>query len=272
MGASRQRRWVAGGHAPAGSLAEIGPQVDDEAPPAGEHRVEALKRRLLRLALDVHDGPMQNLTAVGFSLHGLRRRIQELVPPADAAEIDLRMTDITTELVEIEQELRALINALEDGAVETLPLVSAIEAEIQEFRRRSRTKAELVVDGNPQARTDSQRIALQRIARAALANVARHADAHRVTIRLRGTAESLALEIEDDGRGFDVQTPTGVGRLGLAGMQERAELLGGSFGVTSRPGGPTVVSVLLRSWGPLPEPEPTARSTRGPAVRLRSAH
>ena len=160
--------------------------------------------------------------------------------------------EITTELAQVEQELRALINALEDGAVKTIPLVEAIETEMQEFTRQSLAKIELILEGESQVRTNSQLIALRSITRAALANVARHADAYNVTIRLNGTPESIRLEIEDDGRGFAADKPTRPGRLGLAGMRERAELLGGEFRVSSRAGGPTIVSVVLHSWGPAP--------------------
>jgi signal transduction histidine kinase len=217
-----------------------------------ENRAEKLKRRLLRLALDVHDGPMQNLTAVGHSLNELRRRIEALVPPEHQTNINAGVEQITTELVQVEQELRALINALEEGANKTVPLLDAIETEIHDFKRHSHAEVELTFDGTAQARTDSQRIALQAIARAALANIARHADAYNVKIRLHGKPSSIMLEIEDDGRGFDSEAPIRPGRLGLAGMKERAELLGGELNVSSRPGGPTIVSAVLQSWTPPP--------------------
>jgi two-component system sensor histidine kinase UhpB len=229
---------------------EIAP--DDFTASPEEQRAESLKRRLLRLALDVHDGPMQNLAAVGKNLDGLRARIQALVPPEHQTKIDAGVREITSELVQVEQELRALITALEDGAVKTIPLLDAIEAEIREFKRYSFARVELHFDGDAQARTDSQRIALQGIARAALANAARHADANNVTIRLNGTPDTITLEIEDDGRGFDASKPPKPGRLGVAGMRERAELLGGHFSIVSRPGGPTIVSVTLQGWRPPP--------------------
>ncbi len=164
-------------------------ETDDSVSPE-ENRAEKLKRRLLRLALDVHDGPMQNLTVIGHSLHELRLRIQAIVPPEHHTKINAGVEQITGELVQVEQELRALINALEDGASTTVPLLDAIETEIHDFKRHSLAHVELIFDGNAQARTDSQRIALQAIARSALANIARHADAYNVTIRLYGTSDS----------------------------------------------------------------------------------
>lgn len=211
--------------------------------------VEAVKRRLLRLALDVHDGPMQNLTVVGFGLGDLRRRMQAVVPPEHHETIDRGLDQISAELGRVESDLRALISALEDGAIETVPLLEAVELEIGEFERRSSTAVELVLAGHPRAETDSQRIALQSVTRAALANVAKHSEATQVRIRLSGTPDTVSLEIEDNGRGFKVGAAN-PGRFGLAGMKDRVELLGGSFAVDSRPGGPTRITATLQTWRP----------------------
>jgi signal transduction histidine kinase len=213
-------------------------------------RVEALERRMLRLALDVHDGPMQSLTAVGHSLSGLQRRIEALGPVEDRSVLNTSVEQIMADLVQVEYELRALISALEDGGTESVPLLEAIQTEIRHFKRGSLAEVELFFDGSALAETDSQRIALQTIARAALANVTSHADADNVTIRLHGTADTITLEIVDDGRGFDGTMPAKRGRFGLAGMKRRAELLGGDLEISSRPGGPTAIRATLRRWRP----------------------
>ena len=212
--------------------------------------IDAVKRRLNRLALDVHDGPMQNLAVIGFSLGDLRRKMHALVPADQHDGIDAGVAQIGAELGRVESELRALIGALEHGAVTSVPVVDAIEMEIAEFSRRSAVLPELTVEGDVRTETDSQRIALQSITRAALANVAKHAAAKTVKVRLRGTAETITLEIEDDGRGFPADQPPKKGRFGLTGMRERAEMLGGSFDLQSGPGGPTRITVTLETWRP----------------------
>jgi two-component system NarL family sensor kinase len=206
-----------------------------------------LRRRLLRLALDVHDGPMQNLAVIGFSLGDLRRRMEAVVPAEHQLQLGAGMDTISEELVRVEDELRALIGALEHGVITSVPLVDAIETEIREFERRSLVKVEFAHGGNVQPETDSQRIALQSVTRAALANIAKHAAANTVTIKLYGDDDSIALEIEDDGRGFHVDKPK-RGRFGVTGMRERVELLGGDFRIESRPGGPTRITVRLEMW------------------------
>ena len=71
----------------------------------------------MRLALDVHDGPMQNLAVIGFSLGDLRRRVQSVVPEEHQDKIDPAMEQIGDELAASSSELRALIGALEHGGV-----------------------------------------------------------------------------------------------------------------------------------------------------------
>ncbi len=216
---------------------------------AGVGSVEALKRRLLRLALDVHDGPMQNLAVIGFSLGDMRRRMQALVPEEHHTKIDNGMEQISAELGRVESELRALISALEDDAIKTIHLIDAVETEVREFEQRCGLTVALQVDGQVHAETDSQRIALQSVTRAALANVAKHAQATRVEVRLSGNPDTLTLEIEDNGCGFSPGAAK-PGRFGLAGMRERVELLGGEFRLTSRPGGPTKIVARLQTWRP----------------------
>jgi signal transduction histidine kinase len=217
---------------------------------AGEGGVEAVKRRLTRLALDVHDGPMQNLAVIGFSLGDMRRRMQAIVPPEHHTKIDDGMEAISAELGRVESELRALITALEHGAIKSIPLLDALELEIGEFEKRTGTPVELMFDSEARTETDSQRIALQSVTRAALANIGKHAGASAVTIRVYGAADTVTLEIEDDGCGFRSDKPTRPGRFGLTGMRERVELLGGDFRVTSRPGGPTAIRASLKTWRP----------------------
>ncbi|MCP4247958.1 MAG: sensor histidine kinase, partial [bacterium] len=87
-------------------------------------------------------------------------------------------------------------------------------------------------------------VGLYRVAQAALANVVRHAQARHVRLRLVGTPDHVTLTVEDDGRGFD-PSQTAENRYGLAGMNERAKLLGGTFAVDSCPGEGTRIDVVV---------------------------
>ncbi|MFQ5793389.1 MAG: sensor histidine kinase, partial [Acidobacteriota bacterium] len=89
--------------------------------------------------------------------------------------------------------------------------------------------------------------AMFRIAQEAINNVAKHAEANNVKVRFEFTDHRVSLLVEDDGGGFDVEAVTstedGTARLGLAGMTERATLLGGKAAIESEPGRGTRVSV-----------------------------
>jgi signal transduction histidine kinase len=227
----------------------VTPAASPNAAPT-EGGAEAVRRRLQRLALDVHDGPMQNLAVIGFSLGDLRRKLHAAIPDGEHPGIDAGMAQIGAELGRVESELRGLIEALEHGSVTSVPLVDAIEVEIEEFRRRSAVVPELVIDGDVRTETDSQRIALQSVTRAALANVAQHSAAKAVSIRLHSAGDAITLEIEDDGRGFDPSRAQKKGHFGLPGMRDRVEMLGGTCTIESRHGGPTKITATLETWRP----------------------
>ena len=109
---------------------------------------------------------------------------------------------------------------------------------------------ELEIVDAVQPDTDSQRIALQRVLREALTNVQRHAEATSVRVELFDVEGGFCLRVRDDGKGCDPAYDDGRVRHGLSGMRERLELLGGSLDFDSRPGGPTVVTAVLRRWHP----------------------
>ena len=93
--------------------------------------------------------------------------------------------------------------------------------------------------------SDRVATAAYRIAQEALTNVARHSKASRVDVSLRAEGEILTLSVEDDGRGFDLrELPESVG-LGVVGMRERAELIGGTLEIRSRPGEGTRVHLKV---------------------------
>lgn len=215
--------------------------VGDLAPPleATQDEAETVRRRLVRLALDVHDGPMQNLTAAGFGLRELEKTLD-----GDAAE---KVRELLVELGHAETGLRRLLTTLESGrpAIETVEEI--VRAKVERFRARS--SAEVTVEGDLlfQPDTESQMIAVEALIRESLANVAKHSDAKHVHLRIDHSATGILLEIEDDGQGFDAGEVR-ENALGIAGMRERIRMLGGEFEILSKPGGPTVVTALLRRW------------------------
>ena len=209
---------------------------------------ETLRRRLRRLALDVHDGPMQNLVGVGYGLAQLRDDLAaKRITEADAADQIQLLTD---ELMGAEQGMRRLITSLESAGEASLDPIDAIaETELARFRSISTAEVELIVRGSTVPDTHSQEIAFRSVLREALTNVAKHANAKAVSVLLAADDEEIGLEVVDDGCGFD---PAGVvgDRIGLGSMRERLHLLGGMLELDSRPGGPTRLRATFRRWQP----------------------
>src|SRR6185312_7284637 len=132
------------------------------------------------------------------------------------------------------------------------PLEASLRQLVGTFERRSGATATLALEGDFDALSQSQRLALFHIVQEALSNVREHSRARSVRVAARTDGGRVDAEIVDDGIGFEVE-PTASGartrrRLGLAGMGERARLLGGSVTLESAPGGPTRVTVVLPAW------------------------
>jgi signal transduction histidine kinase len=206
------------------------------------------RRRLLRLSLDLHDGPMQDLMALGFSLERLRRDIEEL--PLDTQSLGLQVEGIRDQLSDIEVSLREMASAQADSA-RASSLADLVADEIARFRRLDDAEVHLDVDELLETETDSQRIVLHRVLREALTNVNKHAQASTVRVRLFESDEVVYLVVSDDGVGFDPGAANGAASgLGLAGMHDRLRLLGSTLEVESSPGGPTTVTAAVRRWRP----------------------
>ena len=198
------------------------------------------------MSLDLHDGPMQDLAAVGFALDRLRRDLERL--PGEPSGLLLQVDGVREQLAVIELSLRKVIDAT-GNHVPGSTLASLVDAEVARFRRLDRAEVHLDTDAEVEPATDSQLIALHRVLREALTNIHKHAHAGRVEIRLYEADDVIHLEVADDGVGFD-PSRSRDGGLGLNGMRERLSLLGSELRVESRTGGPTTIAAAVRRWRP----------------------
>jgi signal transduction histidine kinase len=208
-----------------------------------ERKLKALSDRLLvvqeeersRIARELHDDLGQSLTALKMDVIGLLEKTGQKSPVADRI---LRTLDATvTSIQRISSELRPSI-------LDDLGLVAAIESEAGLFEERTGIECELSMPQDARLEPHCA-TAIYRIVQEALTNVARHSNASRVEIRLRQRTEELLLEIRDDGRGMTDDELRDSHSLGLLGIRERADLVGGTVHFEGVAGRGTIVSVRI---------------------------
>jgi signal transduction histidine kinase len=190
-----------------------------------------------RLAQELHDSVTQSLYSLTLYAEAAARLL-EAGDPGKAAQHLRELGDTAREAL---QEMRLLIFELKPLELEKAGLGEAIRSRLDAVESRVGLKAELRVVGQAPI-GNPLKLELYHVAREALNNVLKHAGASRVSVVLTLGAGEAALEVQDDGRGFDPQSGRASGGLGLAGMEQRAARVGGKLAVDSRPGGGTKVS------------------------------
>jgi signal transduction histidine kinase len=215
---------------------------------------EASERHLMRLGFDLHDGPLQDLAALGMDVQLARTEIAKRVPVRTRRLVSGRLEDLQAQISSLESSLRELARSLEPMSILQRPLAEVLRREIAKFESRGVTSVTLEIGGELDGLTASQRITVYRIVQEGLSNVRDHSEATAVRVLVDGRQGQIEVLIEDNGKGFQVE-PTMIraaknGRLGLVGIGERVRLLGGQFDLRSRVGGPTKLSVTLVRWRP----------------------
>jgi signal transduction histidine kinase len=224
---------------------------------ANLERVQADRRELLartmrtaeeertRMAAELHDGPIQRLTALGYGLDEARIAIE-----LGDVRHGLDMLGGAHQVVAGEiAELRRLMTSLRPPVLDERGLVLALRDLLDSFQRHTGIATELMGASEVRLLPDIETV-LYRVVQEALNNVAKHAGASRVIVYLRVDEGQVETRISDDGIGFDAATTgelTSRGHYGLAGMRERVEMAGGSYRLISAPGYGTVVLARVPS-------------------------
>jgi NarL family two-component system sensor histidine kinase LiaS len=190
-----------------------------------------------RLARDLHDSAKQQALAASFEL-GTSLTLYE----RDPQEAKRHLVEADTLVDSVRRELTNLVDELRPHSTDGEDFSEVLKEHAIDWSHRSGIELNLNIEGNDRLSLPT-RETLFRIAQEALANIARHSSANRADVSLDYGKEAVTLCIEDDGRGFDVSHQHGG--LGLHSMRERAEALGGSFGVETGPGRGTRITVAL---------------------------
>ncbi|HWM64164.1 MAG TPA: sensor histidine kinase [Solirubrobacterales bacterium] len=201
---------------------------------AGSAALRAQEQERARVARDLHDEVNQSLTGLLLRLEAVR----EDAPPELEPELEATKALANQAML----ELLSLARQLRPTALDDLGLAAAIGGQVEQMSRAG-VEAELSTDGGFSDLDDDVQLVVYRVAQEALSNAARHSDAERIAVTLRRSSEGVELAVTDDGGGFAFeQSEHG---LGIAGMRERALLVGGELTIESRPGQGTTVRLSI---------------------------
>ena len=202
-------------------------------------RDAAVERERTRIARELHDELGQALTAIKMELGLLGRRL-----PAGDAQLGDKVAHLTGLVDETMRAARRLASELRPALLDVTGLFGAVQLQVQAFERHTGIPCRLDLPARLFEPGAERTTAVFRVLQEILTNVARHAAASRVEIRLRRSEGRLVLQVDDDGRGFDPQTVK-ADAYGLVGMRERAELLGGNLAISRHTPRGTRVTLTL---------------------------
>jgi signal transduction histidine kinase len=213
---------------------------------AGSERLQTLSRQLVEvqeterrhIARELHDRAGQALTSLMVGLRLLEQKAEE--PEKVVAQV----TELKSVANEVLEDLHQLATELRPASLDHLGLVAALRQHAETFSRRHDLVVEFEAVGIQDERLSlAVETALYRIVQEALTNVIRHANASRVGVLLERRGDQVLAIVEDDGLGFNPEAALEGGRLGLLGMQERAQMVGGALEIESSAGAGTTLFV-----------------------------
>jgi PAS domain S-box-containing protein len=218
--------------------------------------MEQREEERVRIARNLHDGPLQELISISYTIQAI---VQTDPGQGQISSGDLR--PVLENIKKLSGDLRAVCNELRPPQTVRFGLAKAIQYHVEEFSVKYpdlKIHLDLASDGLSLPREITG--ALFRIYQECLNNIIRHANATEVTIRFSLDNNRIRLEIEDNGQGFQIRSDWGEfareGHLGLMGMRERAEEVGGKIVINTNNGGGTKVRVEVPVYR---QPELAAR-------------
>jgi signal transduction histidine kinase len=196
-----------------------------------------------KISRELHDVIAQTLTGINVRLANLRK---EAAITTDGLEQNIARTQrLVQHSVEI---VHRFARELRPRVLDDLGLIPALHAFLKAFREQTGISVSLAAFAEVEKVNSDKRTVLYRVAQEALNNVARHAHASTASVKIHKLNGGVCMDIKDNGKGFD-RGPLALGkrskRLGLLGMRERVEMVGGSFNINSAPGKGTTVRACV---------------------------
>jgi signal transduction histidine kinase len=211
-----------------------------------------------KISRELHDVIAQTLTGINVRLSALKKEAATNTRGLDRnIARTQRLVEKSVNIVhEFARELRPAV-------LDDLGLIPALHSFVKLFSKRTCIRVHLKVFAGVEQVDTTRRTVLFRVAQEALTNVSRHAHASRVEVNIQRLANGICMKIKDDGKSFEVERmmrSRGRKHLGLLGMRERLEMVGGHFDVESAPGKGTTITARIPFGNGLPGKEPLIKS------------
>ena len=208
------------------------------------HAQEEERKKISR---ELHDEIGQTLTAINVKLATLKN--EAIASPSDLK----KAIAITQRLVEQSMDtVHRFARELRPPLLDDLGLIPALQSAIKDFAKRTRIPVHFTAFAAVERLDGEKRTVLYRVAQEALNNVAKHAEATLVDVSIRKLRGAVGMEIHDNGKSFLAERALfarKIKRLGLLGMRERVEMVGGNFSIESAPGKGTTIRAQVPSSG-----------------------
>jgi len=205
----------------------------------GARIIRSQEEERRRVARDIHDGPAQAIANIVF-----RAEVCERLIDTDTERAKTELKALRGHIRSTLAEIRRIIFDLRPMAIDDLGLVPALRGMLDVFRDQYGLFTEISVVGRERRIEDHIEIGVFRVAQEALNNVVKHANASSLRVRVEFAPSSVAVLVEDDGKGFDqAGEHESAGHFGLLGMRERLQLLDGNLTIKSAKGSGTKVLI-----------------------------
>ena len=209
-------------------------------------RTTALNERVLRhVAADLHDGPGQGLALALMRIESVAKMWGNGTGAVGGDSVAEEFRTVHLALQSALVDLRAIVRGMYLPEIEPLSVSETIQRAVSEHERKSNVVVALNLNEVPAEAPLPVRMTLFRVLQESLSNGFRHGGGNDQRVTVASSGDQLIVEVADAGKGFDPKTVKTGGHLGLIGMRERVEVLGGSFEVKSAPTQGTVVRASL---------------------------
>ena len=222
------------------SRAELKKSRDTQVQLSG-HLINAQEKERSRLASELHDDFSQRLALLAF---GLQNTVEAL--PSSPDTLKQALDEFRHSLSELGEDLHSLSHQLHSSTLDTLGRVTGLKSLCREFGVKQGIQVDFTSDDVPRSVRPEVALCLFRIVQEGLQNLKKHSGTKKAQLSLGHRGDKLLLSLYDEGKGFDTNRMEKLG-LGILSMQGRARLLGGEFGIHSKPGEGTRIEV----WVPL---------------------